>query len=82
MFDRRLAIHLAYEGLLREFYGPDVFATSFPMAKDFKEAVASRLPISHHRPKSAAAKAARAIADELLERIEAGPVSLDDRRVA
>ena len=80
MYDKRLGIHLAYEALLREMYGPLVFAAAFPLAKDFKEAVASRQPISHHKPKSAAAKAARAVADELLERIARG--TLDERRVA
>jgi chromosome partitioning protein len=70
MFDRRLGIHLAYESQLREMYGTDVFACVFPRAKDFVEAVSSRLPISHHRPKSAAARATRAIADELLGRLE------------
>jgi chromosome partitioning protein len=80
MYDKRLGIHLAYEALLREMYGPLVFAAAFPLAKDFKEAVASRQPISHHKPKSAAAKAARAVADELMERIALG--TRDERRVA
>jgi chromosome partitioning protein len=80
MFDKRLGIHLAYEGLLREMYGADVFTSTFPLMKDFKEAVASRQPISHYKPKSAAAKACQAIAAELVERIEAG--ALDTRRVA
>ena len=80
MYDKRLGIHLAYEGLLRELYGSAVFTATFPLAKDFKEAVASRLPISHAKPKSAAAKASKAVADELIERIERR--SLDTRRVA
>jgi chromosome partitioning protein len=70
MFDRRLGIHLAYDSQLREMYGTDVFACVFPRAKDFVEAVSSRLPISHHRPKSAAARSTRAVADELLGRIK------------
>jgi chromosome partitioning protein len=78
MFDRRLGIHLAYESKLREMYGGDVFANVFPRAKDFVEAVSSRQPISHYRPKSAAAKAAKAVADELLER----GVTDRNRRVA
>jgi chromosome partitioning protein len=80
MHDKRLGIHTAYETLLRELYGPDVFAHPFPLAKDFKEAVASRLPISHYKPKSAAAKAAKAVADELRERI--AREAQDARRVA
>ena len=59
MHDKRLGIHTAYETLLREMYGSDVFASPFPLAKDFKEAVASRMPISHYKPKSAPAKAAQ-----------------------
>ena len=69
MHDKRLGIHTAYETLFREMYGSDVFASPFPLAKDFKEAVASRMPISHYKPKSAPAKAAKAVADEMLERI-------------
>ncbi len=80
MFDKRLGIHLAYETLLREMYGPEVFASTFPLMKDFKEAVASRQPISHYKPKSAASKACQAIAAELVERIEGK--ALDTRRVA
>ena len=70
MFDRRLGIHLAYEAKLREMYGSDVLANVFPRAKDFVEAVSSRQPISHYRPKSAAAKATKAVAEELLGRLE------------
>jgi chromosome partitioning protein len=80
MFDKRLGIHLAYESLLREMYGPEVFAAAFPLAKDFKEAVAARMPISHYKPKSAAAKSAKAVADELRTRVDS-PVA-DARRVA
>jgi chromosome partitioning protein len=72
---------LAYESMLREMYGAQVFAATFPLAKDFKEAVAARQPISHYKPKSAAAKAAKAVADELLERV-ARLQDLDARRVA
>jgi cellulose biosynthesis protein BcsQ len=52
-------------------YGEAVFANAFPLAKDFKEAVAARQPISHYKPKSAAAKATKTVADELYERGEA-----------
>jgi chromosome partitioning protein len=82
MFDKRLAIHLAYEIRLRAMYGEDVFANAFPLAKDFKEAVAARQPISHYKPKSAAAKATKAVADELLERGEKIRQADGGRRVA
>lgn len=82
MYDKRLGIHLAYEALLRELYGLDVFASTFPLAKDFKEAVAARQPISHYKPKCAAAKAAKAVAEEILERIAARAQTPETRRVA
>jgi chromosome partitioning protein len=81
MFDRRLAIHLAYESRLRALYGEAVFTASFPLAKDFKEAVAARQPISHYKPKSAAAKATKAVAVELLARVSA-LAAAGERRVA
>jgi chromosome partitioning protein len=81
MFDKRLGIHIAYEAKLRELYGSHVFTATMPLAKDYKEAVASRQPISQYKPKSAAARAALAVAEELIERI--GRMTPDDaRRVA
>ena len=71
MYDKRLGIHLAYEGTLRDMLGEDIFENTMPLAKDFKEAVASRLPISHFKPKGVAGKATEAVAAELLERIAA-----------
>ena len=82
MFDKRLAIHLAYEATLRKMYGDQVFAATFPLAKDFKEAVASRQPISHYKPKAASAKATQAVADELVARIEAASLAGAERSVA
>jgi chromosome partitioning protein len=83
MYDKRLAIHQAYETRLRSLYGSDVFTATFPLAKDYKEAVASRMPISHYKPKAAAAKAAKTVADELLQRAEAiVPVTAERRVVA
>lgn len=82
MYDRRLGIHLAYEAMLREMFGGDVFAAQFPLAKDFKEAVASRQPISHYKPKSAAAKSTQVVAEELLARLDRIAAELDARRVA
>ena len=85
MFDKRLGIHTMYEGTLRQLYSDEVFTHPFPLAKDFKEAVAARLPISHYKPKSAAAKAAASVAAELLERcaaIGSDAAKAGDRRVA
>ncbi len=68
MVDRRLTVHQTYEAMLRELYGAAVFAAAIPRAKDFVEAVASRKPIGLYKPKSAAARAAAAVGEELLER--------------
>jgi chromosome partitioning protein len=69
MFDKRLTVHLSYEAMLREMYGAEVFSASIPRAKDFIEAVAARVPISHYKPRSAAAKSVQAVADELIARL-------------
>jgi chromosome partitioning protein len=42
---QKLAIHDAYEKQLRGLYGPLVFENTFPLRKDYKEAIAERLPI-------------------------------------
>jgi chromosome partitioning protein len=80
MYNQSLAIHRAYSDQLRTLYGDSVFATTIPLAKDFKEAVSSRLPISHYKPKGAPAKAMMALAEELIARAEASLAKA--RRVA
>jgi chromosome partitioning protein len=80
MYNQSLAIHRAYAEQLRALYGDQVFATMVPLAKDFKEAVSSRLPISHYKPKGAPAKAMAALAEELLAR--AAAAAAQTRRVA
>ncbi len=70
MAQPRRAIHQLYEEQLRSDYGADVMATSIPAAADFPEAVAHRKPVTHYKPRSAAAKAVRALADEVLARLE------------
>ena len=71
MFNKSLGIHAAYDHQLRALYGDQVFRATVPLAKDFKEAVAARQPVASYKPRSAAAKAIKAVADELLERVEA-----------
>jgi chromosome partitioning protein len=82
MYDKRLGIHLAYEAMLREMFEADVFTTQFPLAKDFKEAVASRQPVSYYKPRSAAAKAMQLVSDELLSRLDRIAAEIHARRVA
>ena len=71
MFNKTLGIHAAYDHQLRVLYGEQVFAATVPLAKDFKEAVAARQPVGFYKPRSAAAKAVKAVADELIARSEA-----------
>lgn len=68
MFNKSLGIHTAYDRQLRALYGDQVFRAAVPLAKDFKEAVAARLPVTAYKPRSAAAKAIKTVADELIER--------------
>jgi chromosome partitioning protein len=68
MFNKNLGIHTAYARQLRSLYGAQVFQATVPLAKDFKEAVAARLPVTAYKPRSAAAKAVKVVADELFER--------------
>lgn len=75
MFNKSLGIHSAYDHQLRTLYGDQVFRATVPLAKDFKEAVAARQPVSNYKPRSAAAKAIKAVADELIERAEASASS-------
>jgi chromosome partitioning protein len=67
----RRAIHQLYEEKLRAAHGADVFTARIPEAADYVEAVARRLPIAQHKPRSAAAKAIKAVAEELLARLDA-----------
>ena len=71
MFNKSLGIHAAYDHQLRALYGDQVFRATVPLAKDFKEAVAARQPVASYKPRSAAAKAIKAVADELIERADA-----------
>lgn len=68
MFNKTLGIHAAYNHQLRTLYGDQVFEATVPLAKDFKEAVAARQPVGYYKPRSAAAKAVKAVADELIAR--------------
>jgi chromosome partitioning protein len=71
MIAARKTVHKLYEATLREMYEADVFATTIPEAVDFVEAIYQRKPVAQYKPRSAAAKAIRALADELFERLAA-----------
>lgn len=70
MVQPRRALHQVYEANLRETYGERVFAARMPEAPEFPEAIAQRKTIGQYKPKGAAAKAVKAIAEELLSRVE------------
>ena len=69
MVSPRGTVHQLYEERLRAAYGADVFEARIPEAADYVEAVARRLPIAQYKPKSAQAKAIRALAEELEARV-------------
>jgi chromosome partitioning protein len=50
-------------------YAEAVFETTIPIATDFKEAIMQRKPVALFKPKGAAAKTMKALADELDRRM-------------
>jgi chromosome partitioning protein len=75
MYNARKTVHRLYERRLRELYGDAVFATMVPHAADFPEAIAARKPVARYKPKGAAAKVMRALAEELEARLVHGAPS-------
>lgn len=69
MYATRRALHQLYEKRLRAVYGAQMFDAVVPEATDFAEAIADRRPVSFYKPRGAAAKAIRRVAEELLERM-------------
>lgn len=70
MVAARRAIHQVYEGRIRAEYGDSVFTARMPVLPEYPEAIAGRMTIVQYKPKGAAAKAVKAIAEEFLARIE------------
>jgi chromosome partitioning protein len=71
MVSPRRTLHQIYEEQLRELYGREVFAARIPESPEFPEAISRRQTIAQYKPKGAAAKAVKALAEELLGRIAA-----------
>lgn len=69
MYVARRAVHRLYEEQLRASYGELVFTAPVPSATDYIEAIAARRPVAFHKPRGAAAKAIRAVVEELLDRM-------------
>jgi chromosome partitioning protein len=68
MVQPRLSVHMAYEEMIRQAYGERVLLATIPQAAVFKEAIASRLPVSLYKPKGAPAKAVEQLAEEIYQR--------------
>jgi chromosome partitioning protein len=71
MFNPRRSVHKAYVQLLREQHGPAVFDAAVPEAVDYIEAVTALKPVAFYKPRGAAAKAVRVLAEELERRLAA-----------
>jgi chromosome partitioning protein len=67
---QRAGMHTVCEHTMRRLHGATVFDTVVPHSVMFKEAGAAGVPVTHHAPKSGAAKVARAVYGELCGRIE------------
>jgi cellulose biosynthesis protein BcsQ len=67
----RRSLHRAYEELLRKSHGENVFTVTIPDAAVFTEAIPKRLPLSHYKPKNAAARSIEALTSEMRARIAA-----------
>lgn len=69
MYDKRLALHNAQAMEIRQLYGNQVFNTIVRQRSVYKEAVFTRKPITHARPKSEEAETVRDLLLEIIERI-------------
>jgi chromosome partitioning protein len=74
MVSPRKTLHQAFEETLRSLYGADVFENRFLEAIAYAESITKRMPIEQYKPKGAPAKDIRALADEILARMDAAAV--------
>ena len=56
-------------------YGEEVFQTRVVEAVEYIEALNQRLPVAQFKPKGAAAKVMKALAEEMLDRIQKAAVA-------
>ena len=82
MANNRLAVHKGFEQLLRSLHGAAVFTTTIPISADFKESIVQRKPVAFYKPRGAAAKAMKALADEVAARLGSTRESGDAREEA
>ena len=69
MMSVRKSIHKLYEETLRAQFGSQVFETRMTEAVDYVEALNQRLPVTQYKPRGAAAKTMKALAEELEARL-------------
>ena len=69
-FAARRSLHKVYGEQIRGTFGAEVFDAVMPEAADYAESIALLKPVAFHKPKGAAAKAMRAVVEELLERLD------------
>lgn len=69
MSNPRLSVHKGFEQLLRSHYKALVFTTTVPISADYKEAIVQRKPVTQYKPRGAAAKAMKALAEEITARL-------------
>lgn len=67
---QRVAMHTLCADTMQRLHGGSTFKQQVPAAVAYKEAAAAGRPVTHHSPKSAAAKTVRAVFAELLDRME------------
>jgi chromosome partitioning protein len=69
MYQARRTVHQMYVERLRAGQGAAVFTAMIPAAVDYVEAITALKPVAFHKPKGIAAKAVKAVADEMLVRV-------------
>jgi chromosome partitioning protein len=70
MSNPRLSVHKGFEQLLRTHYGAAVFEATMPISTDYKEAIVQRKPVAQYKPKGAATKVMKVLADEIFARLD------------
>lgn len=70
MVSPRRSLHQLYEQTIRSMYGDLVLDSRVTYQAAYAEAIAARKPIAQHKPKGAPAREIRALADEILARLD------------
>ena len=78
MYQARRAVHRVYVEQLRAARVPSVFEAMVPMSVDYVDAVVACKPVGYHKPRGLAARAVRAVADELLARLAASAAAEEE----